>query len=93
MSPRLETVRDKLGDPAGWPSVPYGFAPPNESYLLSRLVSVSCTACDVVIVIKVDGVLFTNMLVMDSESEAKEIVARLRQRVGDLLLEVIDAKI
>ena len=90
---RPETVRDKLGDPASWPSVPEGFAPPNESYFLARLASVACAGRDLVIVIKADGGLFSNTFVMDSDSEAELIVARIQQRVGDLLLEVIDAKL
>ena len=90
---RPETVRDKLGDPASWSSVPEGFAPPNERYLLARLASVSCAGRDVVIVVKAAGGLFSNTFVMDSDSEAELIVARIQQRTGDLLLEVIDAKL
>ncbi len=93
MSNSSESVRDKIGDPAGWPSVPEGFAPPNKSYLLARLASASCSGHDVVIVIKTAEQLFTNTFVMDSESEAAKIVARIQQRVGDLLLEVLEAEL
>ncbi len=93
MTTRSESVRDKLGDPASWPSVPDGFSPPNESYLLTRLASVYCAGRDVVIVIKVGGQLFSNTFEMESDSEAELIVARIQHRVGDLLLEAIDAKL
>ncbi len=93
MTDSRETVRDKLGDPASWPSVPDGFSPPNESYLLARLASVYCAGRDVVIVIKVGGHLFLNTFEMESDSEAELIVARIQHRAGDLLLEAIEAEL
>ena len=93
MARRPGTVREKLADPASWPSRPDDFAPPNDSYLLARLASVSCLGKDVVIVVKSGEGLYQNTLGVDSESEAEKIVARLQPRVGDLLLEAIEAEL
>ena len=93
MARRPETVRDKLYDPASWPSVPDDFAPPNESYLLARLASVSRAGRDVDIAIKVGGLLFLNTFEMESDSESELIIARIQHRVGDLLLEAIETEL
>lgn len=93
MTPRPETVRDKLCDLASWPSVPEGFALPNESYLLARLASVSCSGKDVVIVVKSGEGLYQSTFEMDSVSEAGRIVFVLQPRVGDLLLEAIETEL
>ena len=93
MTDSVITVRDKLGDPAGWPLVPADFNPPNEHYLLARLASVSCHGPNVHIVLRSDEQIFENVFVMESDSEAERIVARMQQQVGDLLLEVINTKL
>ena len=93
MAHKPGTIREKLGDPAGWPSRPDDFAPPNDSYLLARLASVSCLACDVIVVVKSGEGLYQNTFGVDSESEAEKIVARLQLRVGDLLLEAIETEL
>ena len=85
------TVREKLSDPASWPSRPDDFAPPNDSYLLARLASVSCSSKEVIVVVKSSEGLYQNTFKMDCQSEAELIVARLQPRVGDLLLEAIEA--
>ena len=96
MTNSVETVRDKLGDPASWRSVPDDFCPPNDSYLSAKLASVSCAGCEIVIVIEVDGQHFTNVFVMESDAEANLIVARIqgvRQHVHELLIEVINTEL
>ena len=93
MTGSSETVRDKLGDPASWPSVPDDFYPPNEIYLLAKLASVSCFAGDVHVIFEASGQLFTNIFGMESDSEAELIVARIQQQIGDLLLEALNTKL
>jgi len=96
MTDSRETVRDKLGDPASWPSVPDDFYPPNESYLLAKLASVSCLAGDVFIIFETGGQHFSNTFSIGSDSEAELIVARIqriRQKVHELLLEVINTEL
>ena len=87
------TVREKLADPASWPSRPDDFAPPNDNYLLARLASVSCSGKEVIVVVKSGEGLYQSTFEMDSESEAGRIVFVLQPGVGDLLLEAIDAKL
>ena len=84
------TVREKLSDPASWPSRPDDFVPPNDSYLLARLASVTCSGKDVIVVVKSGEGLYQSTFKMDSESEAGRIVAILQPRMGDLLLEAIE---
>lgn len=84
------TVQDKIGDPASWPSVPQGFCPPNENYLLAKLASASCFAGEVHIVLEADGQLFENIFVMESDAEAELIVARIQQKTGGLLIEAVN---
>lgn len=93
MTPRPETVRDKRHNPVSWPSVPDDFYSPSESYLLARLASVSCSSKDVIIVVKSGEGLYQSTFEMDSESEAGRIVFVLQPRVGDLLLEAIEAEL
>ena len=96
MARSKSTVRDKLGDPASWPSVPDDFAPPNESYLLARLVSVVADGRNVAIIMKADEQHFTNIFEMESDEEAANLVARIqqvRQRVYELLLEVLNTEL
>ncbi len=84
MNNEAKTVRDRLGDPASWPSVPDDFAPPNESYLLAKLASVVADGSDVQIYFWSGDEGYANILDVHDPIEAERIVARLQPRIGDL---------